>query len=169
MMTLIMVPVVIVFTLLSLMLNNGGSFTVILFAIVGIAGYFGVVSLAMRYSLVLPATAVDREFGVADAYRHGDGFGLAMAITNIAIAFLVVLLSLLLQFGLAALASLYLTVAPAALVPMVGAFVTVAATFFETVTSFFTIVAGLAVVTTGYRVAGESRGYDVFGDRLNTD
>ena len=165
-MLLIMVPVVAVVVLLAALSRNGDWFSLLLFGLVGLVGYFAVVTLAMRYSLVLPATAVDRDFGVADAFRHGEGFGLVMAITNVVIALLVMVLSLLLQFGLAALAALYLTVAPAALAPTVGAFVTVVAVFFSTVTSFFTMFSGLAVVTTGYRVAGESRGYDIYGNRI---
>ncbi|TNB49424.1 hypothetical protein FF124_00190 [Martelella lutilitoris] len=169
MMALIMVPLFAVVLLLGALSSNGDWFSLLLLAFFGIAGYFAVVALAMRYSLVLPATAVDRDFGVMDAFRHGEGFGLAMAITNVVIALLVALLSLALQFGLAALAALYLTVAPAALAPTVGAFVTVVAVFFSTVTTFFTIFSGLAVVTTGYRIAGESRGYDIFGNRLDSD
>lgn len=168
-MVLISVPIVALVFILAALTSRGDWFSLLLLVLVGFAGYFTIISVAMRYSFILPATAIDQDFGLGGAFRRGEGFGLPMAITNIVIALLVAFLSLALQFGIAALASLYLTVAPAALAPTVGAFVTVVATFFDTATSFFTIVAGLAVVTTGYRLGCESRGYDIFGNPLDTD
>ncbi|MBB4122893.1 hypothetical protein [Martelella radicis] len=168
-MFLIALPVGLAFGILTALLSHAGGIGVAVLAIAGIVGYFTIISVAMRYSLILPATAIDQNFGLGGAFWRGEGFGLPMAITNIVIALLVALLALALQFGVAALASLYLTVAPAALAPTVGAFVTVVATFFDTATSFFTIVAGLAVVTAGYRLGCESRGYDIYGNRLDTD
>lgn len=168
-MFLIGLPVGLAFGILTAILSHSGGFGVAVLAIAGLVGYFTIISVAMRYSLILPATAIDQDFGLGGAFWRGEGFGLPMAITNVVIALLVALLSLALQFGVAALAALYLTVAPAALAPTVGAFVTVVATFFDTATSFFTIVAGLAVVTTGYRLGYESRGYDIYGNRLDTD
>ncbi len=168
-MLLISVPLFAVGFVLTMLTSSGDWFSLLVLALFAFFGYFTLISIAMRYSLILPATAIDQGFGLGGAFRRGEGFGLSMAITNIAIALLVALLSLALQFGIVALASLYLTVAPAALAPTVGAFVTVVATFFETATSFFTIIAGLAVLTTGYRLGCESRGYDIFGNPLDKD
>ena len=155
-----------VYVFFAMFLLRGGTFLRIVAVAMGVLFYFAIGAYMYRFALVLPATAIDRSFGLADGYRHGDGFGLAMAVAGLALAILVAGLSILLQLGMWGLATLYLQFTSSQLTAEIVLFFNTVSTFADTFITFLGLMVGLAVVTTGFRLAGESRGYDIYGNRV---
>lgn len=140
------VPVVIVFSLLGgafpLPVAMSGLFAVLLFL---------VMPHLMRLNLVLPATALERPIGFAEAHRLAKGLGWRML-------WAVIVLSL--PFSLVGMAIEYVLSLTGAGLPLI--IVQVKVTILNVLLQILVTVLGLSVITAGYRMATERATEEVF-------